>query len=718
MSPTQSRGLDPLMPFTSKAPHSCEHCSQITLDLRRGETAIDHSSAPQFRCGSREAIAADNDGCPLFRACLDEIRKEAHLDAGFIDRDGWTFTVRYEKEELPYLTASVVLSVSVAAKEKDNIYHTMRLRVWAYEDDPASADVTTRPCELNYNSPAIVDFARNCVKSCQSDHSECRRLANEENDTQGVELIDTKSIPSRLIHLFTKDSVLHVAIIGRDIASEIPKDDVTQRGFAILSYCWGGPQPVQLTYDSIGNLADGVPISCLPKTLRDAAWLTNEMGLEYLWIDALCILQDDPDDKIRELSRMELYYSHNTVTICAASAARCSDGFLSSREEDAADYSVGPIQLRCTTSTGASGTVQALILDDDFNQKRHLQPIATRGWTLQESLLSRRILIFSSRQLYFTCNVANASCGGLEPMLTPRVMTSYESRAVGIHTFSGLRSYPLRTIWKVVVQEYSKRYLGFATDKLPAVAAMASRLSNMARERSQELWYLAGLMLDSSELESYAWCAEFLWVVTQTEETKHVPGRGPSWSWSSVDGAVLGWAWGWPGPYDLTSTDEQRSDEQRLCQYGIELENRLAPFGTVREGFVKIYTRTRNINSIGGFNYVVSTERHHENQRMDSGKTILVLSPDTRERTQIVRKGIQEKGDVLLVELIPFYKKAVSPAGLIVTRILGTDCYVRIGMFEFQKPDNVPVETAETETGIASRKSLFDSLPFHEICIT
>ncbi|KAI0158026.1 HET-domain-containing protein [Hypoxylon sp. FL1284] len=698
------------MNFTYKSPHTCEYCRQITLDLKLS------ASDTQFSCRAQEALAAYQADCPLFLACFDNPRRSTRLKDGlkngFADYGDLKYIVRYEKEELPYFTAVVTVNLLESAKledetEKANVLSSKRLLLWAGQDDAASAEITSRPYELDYNSPATVKFARSCVKSCQLDHAECRRSTGDEEDGPSPERIDPDSIPSRLVHLIIKDSELYVKLVGRDASSEIPKDDVSKQGYAILSYCWGGPQPVQLTHDGVGELVHGVPISRLPKSLRDAAWLTHEVGLNYVWIDALCILQDDPEDKVREISRMELYYSHSTVTICAALASRCVDGFLSTREEDGTDYSIGPVQLRCTTSTGSSGTVQALELADDFNQNRPLEPIATRGWTLQEALLSRRILIFSSRQLYFTCTVANASCGGLEPILSPRVMTSYESRIVGVHTLSGLRSYPIRNIWHVIVEEYSKRSLGVAADKFPAVAAMASSLVSMSKERQQTMVYLAGLMIDTSDPEKYAWRTEFLWTVNRMEETCYVPGRAPSWSWSSVDGSIRSWGWGWPDPDELSEIDEVE-----LCEYAVEYENQTAPFGAIKAGHVKIRTRMQPLNSIAGLYHIISTYRTNANQQIDPDKTVLVLNPDTKEREEIIARGIRGDCDVFLAELIPFHERRVTPAGLIVIRAPESNDYVRVGMFEYQKPD-----TDQTASELALRKNLFGKLPFQEICM-
>ncbi|KAI1411683.1 HET-domain-containing protein [Hypoxylon sp. FL1857] len=665
------------MRFTSAAPHSCEHCERFTLNL-----GLDRHTV-QFSCGAKEVLAADQAGCPLFHAFIESVRwkaEKARLDEGLANCCNLSFTIRYEKEDRVD-PAALFLSVAwVSDDEAQNIegLGATRLRLWASEESVASVDITSRPYELDYASSASVEFSRNCIRSCQRDHGECRRQAVDSTDQLEPELIDPNSIPSRLLQLIMKDSALHVKLIGRDLPSAIQKEAVSRQGFAVLSYCWGGDQPVKLTRNSIGRLGDGIPTSQLPKTLRDAAWLTNEIGLEYLWIDALCIMQDNIEDKIHEIPRMELYYGHSTVTICAASAAKYSEGFLLSREENPANYSIGPIQIRAKTATGASGYVQAVEEADSFNLKRPEEPIALRGWTLQESLLSRRILIFATRQLYFTCTVANASCGGFEPTLKPRVMTSYESRVVGVHTLSGLRIYPIREIWHTIVSEYTSRSLGVATDKLPAVSAMASSLPQMAKERNQKLVYLAGLMIDVSDTENYYWRTELLWIVTRMESARRVPECGPSWSWCSVDGPILPWSWSQPN-------DWRNTDKTQLCEYGVELESEVAPFGAVKGGFMKIYGRLKSLDSVSGVSYMISTRRDNKNERVDTDAD-LVLSPDTTEAAELVRKGIRGRERVSLLELMPFYENRTSPAGIIVSQIPSTGHSVRLGVFEFQKP--------------------------------
>jgi hypothetical protein len=75
-----------------------------------------------------------------------------------------------------------------------------------------------------------------------------------------------------------------------------------------LSYCWGADQPQKLTTKSKEGLKQGFQSQELPQTLQDAIRITAATGLKYIWIDAMCILQDSPEDKEIEIARMPLYY--------------------------------------------------------------------------------------------------------------------------------------------------------------------------------------------------------------------------------------------------------------------------------------------------------------------------------------------------------------------------------------------------------------------------
>ncbi len=74
--------------------------------------------------------------------------------------------------------------------------------------------------------------------------------------------------------------------------------------YAALSHCWGMAQPTCLNKDTVADLMKGVKTDTLPRSFRDAIWLAHELSIPYIWIDRLCILQDDPEDWARESADM------------------------------------------------------------------------------------------------------------------------------------------------------------------------------------------------------------------------------------------------------------------------------------------------------------------------------------------------------------------------------------------------------------------------------
>ena len=214
------------------------------------------------------------------------------------------------------------------------------------------------------------------------------------------ELLTATDLPLRLLLVYSLRSGfrkvgLGVRLVNVGELDRCHQETICKSGFASLSYCWGGEQSLQLNKVTHQLLTKGIDVSRLPRTLEDATKVTKEIGLKYLWVDVLCIMQDNPQEMAGEISRMPKYYGANTVTICAASADRSSSGFLNERSEAPCEY--GPFQLRYTSPNG-DGVFQLL-----REQVQEVQPISKRAWTLQESLLSRRLMIFSTKQLFWHC---------------------------------------------------------------------------------------------------------------------------------------------------------------------------------------------------------------------------------------------------------------------------------------------------------------------------
>lgn len=103
--------------------------------------------------------------------------------------------------------------------------------------------------------------------------------------------------------------------------------------YVALSYCWGQDQAFKTTLANQVDMEAGVPVSLLPKTIQDAVNLTSELRIRLLWVDSLCLVQDDEDELAKEIANMQHYYGNSCITISAATAKSCGEGFLRDKPE-------------------------------------------------------------------------------------------------------------------------------------------------------------------------------------------------------------------------------------------------------------------------------------------------------------------------------------------------------------------------------------------------
>ncbi|KAI0151816.1 HET-domain-containing protein [Xylariaceae sp. FL1272] len=703
--------------YTSSSPHSCIHCSEISIAFTTEE--ITKTPLPY---NLSEAAQAARGGCALYMAFLDFVYDRFCANTTAIPGDeGFRFWIECNREVLPHTTTGLRLCVQSPSCEcsGDDV-----MPVWTITGDPAGTNVSTRPYERDYQSSTAVNWGQYCIKYCQENHSDCHVPLSETDKRK--EIINPASIPSRLLKLYRDENgVISAQTIGRDTEHEISSLQVSSRGFAVLSYCWGGSQSIHLTRGRVGQ-SPVYPITGLPKTLADAVWYTHHLGLQYLWIDSLCILQDDSDDKGREIPRMGQYYGDATVTICAASADTAFSGFLSMplSPEDGADYLIGPIQLRAKTTTGEIGTIQAFREPDYFSSQRSREAIVRRGWTLQESLLSRRLLIFSSQHLFFSCRTANASCGGTEPIPNSRMLGTFQSRVSGVSTMSGLlRLYPIVKTWDKVVEEYTQRLLGFPGDKLPAISAMAANLVQMARdERGVDFKYHAGLMIGIEGKDS-SWKGELLWAATEPAAPVGIidGAFAPSWSWASVQSPVHRW--------ESTARDSSDEDGVYLLELITPLHDERNPFGAVKGGTLKVMARTRFLSTIDReeANMVVTRTKHITDEMLGgTGRFGLIVRPDMTDVEDMVAHGAF---NIILLQLIsPRDNGNLAPdlsAGLLITRCNdqeGQECYRRVGIFKFEyrryihRSDEI-LEQSQKQLALRKSRELFAYCELREVCI-
>jgi hypothetical protein len=162
--------------------------------------------------------------------------------------------------------------------------------------------------------------------------------------------------------------------------------------YAALSYRWGKCKLFRTTRANYAEHCLLIRLRKLPTTFKDAIFMTKALGLRYLWIDALCIVQDSAEDCQRELGSMAQIYANSTVTIAAVGATSADSGFNLSRNKLAmVDCQVSPDTVICANFMG-----QDYILDSGT--------LHSRAWCFQEVQLSPRILSCGAKELYFQCH--------------------------------------------------------------------------------------------------------------------------------------------------------------------------------------------------------------------------------------------------------------------------------------------------------------------------
>ena len=163
------------------------------------------------------------------------------------------------------------------------------------------------------SEPRTTEVARSWLERCSRDHSTC----------SPPESLSTAIAPSRIIRVDANANSRIQLIQTVDLAYTIQ--------YVALSYCWGGDQLGKTLKSNINRRKMPFSLFGQAKSIRDAVQVVRELGFSYLWVDSLCIIQDDQKDLATELSRMSDIYEQATLTISAAKSGTSTEGFLNPR---------------------------------------------------------------------------------------------------------------------------------------------------------------------------------------------------------------------------------------------------------------------------------------------------------------------------------------------------------------------------------------------------
>ncbi|KAL8934836.1 MAG: hypothetical protein Q9216_005712 [Gyalolechia sp. 2 TL-2023] len=382
-------------------------------------------------------------------------------------------------------------------------------------------------------SDASYALARRWVQNCASRHRKC---------TRDIGLLHQKP-PTRLID------------VGSD--SQEPKlYETFQRPpgasieYVTLSYCWGRARTLTLTTTNYQSFLRGIPMNELPTTLRDAIIITQNLGYRYIWIDSLCIVQDSPSDWKQESVTMSRVYSESVFTIAALWAPNSDAGCFAK---------INPLITQpCKVCEVSGGVVYAVpserTVRPDAECKvdglREGTPLLERAWVMQERLLSRRILYYGPKGLYWECQEleANEALPNGSPNTAPStsaVLTEESFNTRIVHPQDSAKDMwllpNLKTsakdpqtkrhhfylVWDSIIAKYWASQLTYSSDILIALTG----ITDVFQARTG-LTFTQGVWHEFLPLD-------LMWHVRT--HNQHIPTTRlegfPTWSWASIRAA-------------------------------------------------------------------------------------------------------------------------------------------------------------------------------------
>lgn len=396
-------------------------------------------------------------------------------------------------------------------------HHTVQVYVELGTPEPAWEHIKPRRILTTKRrddyKPILHSWIDNCIKS----HTDCMKTDS--------------ALPHTVLDVGSQDNP-HLSL-------HVSSNRVGQ--YTALSHCWGTSNPPKTTTLNIEQYKRHINFDELPKSFQDAVTVTRDLGIRCLWIDSLCIQQDNIDDWQRESSKMADYYNHAYLVIAASQAENPTQGFLDSIH-DSSD-----ITRQSRTHIGNiinPNSNISRIYREEISQpywwQRHSAPLGysplnRRAWVLQEHLLAKRIVHFTANELLWEC-VENLDCECLE---TKNCSWGEQGNGGIVRKSQFLdidrlnKNYTRLQQWLSLLNQYSTLSITKGSDVLPALSGLAKFWQSPETGK-----YLAGIW-EKNITESIVW-------VRQRSRDGPYAGRAlqrsrkyraPSWSPFSIEDA-------------------------------------------------------------------------------------------------------------------------------------------------------------------------------------
>jgi hypothetical protein len=268
--------------------------------------------------------------------------------------------------------------------------------------------------------------------------------------------------------------------------------------YAALSHCWGPShkRPIMTTLANYQDRKTSIPWPTIPKAYQDAILAVRELGLSYIWIDSLCIVQDDHSDWLTESAKMGDVYKFARITIAASHASDSSQGCFYERPELPLAIEL-PIPYK---RRELEGSIFATAMQSEYADiSPEFGVLASRAWATQEWLLSRRMIFYTRGCVVWSC----------------KVITQRETGG-SFHTTAR------NPKWKFIVEKYSARLLTNSADRIIALEGVRREF-----QKSTNDTYWFGIWRNAMP-------DQLLWYSTVPAQRSRNPLHIPTWSWAST----------------------------------------------------------------------------------------------------------------------------------------------------------------------------------------
>ncbi|CEI63330.1 unnamed protein product [Fusarium venenatum] len=415
-------------------------------------------------------------------------------------------TLSYEPDNSAYTVDMCLMGLGLKTKE-------LKLAIWKTTEKWYLDTERALPLVDQHTSESVSKLANQWIRTCEANHSECLKEASPPRSAR---------MPTRLLDLGHSNSDtwrIH------ENPCHVP--------YIALSHRWSSETPTLLMRNYY-LYSDSQPDSVLPQNYKDIVSICRSMDVRYLWIDSLCIIQDDGGLEFRREAPLmtDIYqYAFLTLTICWDSPGlsilrKCQPRSIP-RQKPAALY---------TQQDSISQIDEYVFVEHrdalDVQVDVDRAPLNRRAWVLQERYLSRRLLHLGNEQVYWECNGYTGS------EISPTAYSpAYKRTETERQSMADLTGPDRDTNWSWVLSKYTGYDLTFERDRLVAIAGLAKLIARKTGDT-----YLAGIWLES-------WMQDLLWEPANGPDSKLVlqdedhslmnQFSRPSWSWLAFPGSVM-----------------------------------------------------------------------------------------------------------------------------------------------------------------------------------